>query len=55
LRDHIGSRATVVALTGYGQETDRRKSRESGFEHHLVKPVALDDLKRLLNVERTKA
>jgi CheY-like chemotaxis protein len=29
----------LVALTGYGQESDRQKSREAGFDHHLVKPV----------------
>ncbi len=39
--------AVLVALTGYGQEEDRRKSSDAGFDHHLVKPVdlqALDDL-----------
>jgi PAS domain S-box-containing protein len=29
----------LVALTGYGQQSDRQKSREAGFDHHLVKPV----------------
>ena len=29
----------LVALTGYGQESDRQRSREAGFDHHLVKPV----------------
>ena len=32
---------TLIALTGYGQESDRQKSREAGFDHHLVKPVDL--------------
>jgi two-component system CheB/CheR fusion protein len=32
-------RAALVALTGYGQEDDLRRSREAGFDHHLVKPV----------------
>jgi PAS domain S-box-containing protein len=32
----------LVALTGYGQESDRRRTREAGFHHHLVKPVDLD-------------
>ena len=31
----------LIALTGYGQESDRQKSREAGFDHHLVKPVDL--------------
>lgn len=33
------SKATLIALTGYGQEQDRQKSRSAGFDHHLVKPV----------------
>ncbi len=39
---------TLVALTGWGQDDDRRRSKEAGFDHHLVKPVELDDLKSLL-------
>jgi PAS domain S-box-containing protein len=31
----------LVAVTGYGQESDRRKTRQAGFHHHLVKPVDL--------------
>lgn len=38
----------LVALTGYGQEEDRRRSRDAGIEHHLVKPVDLDELQALL-------
>jgi two-component system CheB/CheR fusion protein len=41
----------IVALTGWGQETDRRRSREVGFDLHLVKPVDPDVLRRLLNAE----
>ena len=37
-------KATLVALTGWGQEDDRRRTQEAGFEHHLVKPVNLDPL-----------
>jgi signal transduction histidine kinase/ActR/RegA family two-component response regulator len=33
------SAATFIALTGYGQESDRERSRRAGFHHHLVKPV----------------
>ena len=29
----------IIAVTGYGQEDDRRRSREAGFDHHLVKPI----------------
>jgi CheY-like chemotaxis protein len=38
----------LVAMTGWGQEEDRRKSRESGFLSHLVKPVDLEKLRVLL-------
>jgi CheY-like chemotaxis protein len=31
--------AVIVAISGYGQEEDRRRSKEAGFNHHLVKPV----------------
>ena len=39
-----GKGAVIVAVSGYGQEDDRRKSLEAGIDHHLVKPVDLDDL-----------
>jgi len=39
---------TIVALTGWGQDEDRRRSREAGFDHHLVKPVDLVQLARVL-------
>jgi len=42
------SPAVFVALTGYGLEEDRRKSKEAGFDHHLTKPVSLDVLEDLL-------
>ncbi|MGA2033886.1 MAG: PAS domain S-box protein [Thermoguttaceae bacterium] len=38
----------LVAVTGYGQEEDRRRSRAAGFNHHLVKPVQPDTLHDLL-------
>ena len=38
----------VVALTGFGQQDDRRRTREAGFDDHLVKPVSREDLRRLL-------
>ena len=39
----------LVALTGWGQEDDRNRSRESGFDHHLVKPVDAEALIALLS------
>jgi CheY-like chemotaxis protein len=42
----------LVAVTGYGQEQDRRAAFEAGFDHHLVKPVDMDELAALLaNIE----
>jgi signal transduction histidine kinase/CheY-like chemotaxis protein len=39
----------LVAITGYGQPSDRRKSREAGFDDHLVKPVNVDTLIGILS------
>ena len=38
----------MVALTGWGREEDLRRTREAGFDDHLVKPVAADKLEALL-------
>jgi CheY-like chemotaxis protein len=38
----------LIAITGYGQETDRRRAREAGFDRHLTKPVDLDELRHIL-------
>ena len=43
-----GRRITLVALTGWGQDSDRRRSGEAGFDSHLVKPLDLDKLTALL-------
>ena len=42
-------RPFLVAVTGYGQEEDRQRSREAGIDLHLVKPVDPDQLFRLLD------
>jgi len=39
---------TLIALTGWGQEEDRRRSQAAGFDHHLVKPVELSALQEVL-------
>ena len=39
----------LVAVTGYGQDKDRRKSRQAGFDEHLVKPVDVASLRRMCN------
>lgn len=40
--------AFLIALTGYGQDEDRRLALEAGFDAHLTKPVDLEALRRLL-------
>ena len=44
--------ALIVAMTGYGQERDRQRSMEAGFDTHTVKPVELDHLMELLASRR---
>jgi PAS domain S-box-containing protein len=39
---------SLVALTGYGQEEDRRRAFEAGFDHHLVKPTSIELLEQVL-------
>ena len=41
-------RLILVALTGYGQETDKQRAKAAGFDYHLVKPVGLEALQALL-------
>ncbi|MCK6528066.1 PAS domain-containing protein [Myxococcota bacterium] len=47
--EHGADRALLVALTGWGGEEDRRRSRDAGFDVHLTKPVAWDDVERVLD------
>jgi CheY-like chemotaxis protein len=46
--DKASAHSFIVALTGYGQEEDRRRALSSGFDEHLVKPVDIERLKRLI-------
>jgi signal transduction histidine kinase len=48
IRRELDQRLTLVALTGYGREEDRRRSREAGFDHHLTKPIDPDALESFL-------
>jgi CheY-like chemotaxis protein len=45
----------LVAMTGYGQDEDRRKGQEAGFDYHLVKPVDLTELAKILAKSRKGA
>ncbi|CAN5147445.1 hypothetical protein BH23VER1_BH23VER1_34110 [soil metagenome] len=50
IRSHPwGEKVLLVALTGWGQEKDRKSAKEAGFDGHMVKPVDLDALTRLLD------
>jgi CheY-like chemotaxis protein len=50
LRDMPGlAGVTLIAFTGYGQEEDRRRVREAGFDYHLVKPAAAAELMKIID------
>jgi CheY-like chemotaxis protein len=50
LRNEPGLDAVILAaLTGYGQDSDRQKAKEAGFDFHLVKPVSVEALEDLLS------
>ena len=42
----------LVAVSGYGQDTDRQRSREAGFDHHLTKPIEFSTLEKVLCTTR---
>jgi CheY-like chemotaxis protein len=45
----------MVALSGFGSEADRAKSREAGFDRHMLKPFDLVDLERMVDMVDTTA
>ncbi len=47
-QDPALARIELIALTGWGQEEHRKRALEAGFDHHVTKPVDLDQLARLL-------
>jgi CheY-like chemotaxis protein len=47
--DHPERAFRLVAITGLGQEEDRRRTREAGFDQHLVKPVGVAELRAVLS------
>jgi PAS domain S-box-containing protein len=49
-QDPTTARARLIAVSGYGQEEDQRRSREAGFDLHLTKPVEFAQIERLLEV-----
>jgi CheY-like chemotaxis protein len=48
-----GQRAMLIAVTGWGQERDRRLALESGFDHHLTKPMQPEVICDLIQRGRT--
>jgi PAS domain S-box-containing protein len=50
-----GREIVLIAVTGWGQEEDRRRSKEAGFDHHMVKPVDPQALMQLLAVIKGSA
>jgi signal transduction histidine kinase/CheY-like chemotaxis protein len=50
MRGELGLKATLVALTGYGEARHRRLSRDAGFDQHVTKPVDIRKLEKLLTV-----
>lgn len=47
-QQHGGGDIVLIALTGWGQEEYRRRSKEAGFDHHLTKPVEVEVLQQIL-------
>ncbi|MDB5880876.1 MAG: chemotaxis protein CheY [Ramlibacter sp.] len=45
----------AIAMTGYGSQDDKRRTQDAGFDAHLIKPVELEGLIRLLNDARVRA
>jgi DNA-binding response OmpR family regulator len=54
IRRRRGTAALIVAITGWGQEEDRQRSRDAGFDHHFTKPVDIDRLLAVIDRERPR-
>jgi CheY-like chemotaxis protein len=50
-REPWAAKATFIALTGWGQDSDRQRALDAGFDHHLIKPVDPDKLAELIGGE----
>ena len=48
IRELLGHQVVLVALTGWGQDEDKRRSRDAGFDQHLTKPPEPEVLERLI-------
>ena len=53
IREEEATKGVVmIAITGYGQDEDRRRAKEAGFDHHLVKPIASQVLIEIIQGSR---
>ena len=48
IRERLGTRIVLVAVTGWGQDEDKQRSRDAGFDHHITKPPEPDAIDRLI-------
>ncbi|HEY8189853.1 MAG TPA: response regulator, partial [Micavibrio sp.] len=51
-KDSLFEDTLIIAQTGWGQKRDREMAHEAGFNHHLVKPLNIDDISALLAKRR---
>jgi CheY-like chemotaxis protein len=49
IRSQCNSHVTLIAVTGWGQEQDKSRAREAGFDHHLTKPVEVATIEKILD------
>jgi DNA-binding response OmpR family regulator len=52
LRAQFGDRIRLLAMTGWGQDTDKLRATEAGFDHHVTKPADLAALLKVLDTPR---
>lgn len=48
-RSEFGSGAKLIALTGYGQDEDKRRASDAGFDHHLTKPAGIREIEAIIS------
>jgi DNA-binding response OmpR family regulator len=51
IRSVRGREVLIIAITGWGQEDDRQRARDAGFDHHFTKPVDFDVLLTIIDNE----
>ena len=48
-QEHWGKEVVLVAMTGWGQDDDKRRAKDAGFDGHLIKPVELAFLQKVMS------